>query len=189
MFYDVQCFSLMFYGVLWCSKMFYDVLWGSMMFGDNLVLWCSMMLWCSLMFYDVLCLKSILGFLLSEHTSGVSPVIFKMITILQNSLGVFMNICRTQSPFFWPPWRANSKTDSHSLGLHGYFTRRSLICAAKFLFLAQHPAQPQLAQFCNQVCNYSNLPTADTTCEALISRCNVTHTKLIFFSNRIVADI
>ena len=29
-----------------------------------------------MMFYDVLCLKSILGFLLSEHTSGVSPVIF-----------------------------------------------------------------------------------------------------------------
>ena len=28
------------------------------------------------MFYDVLCLKSILGFLLSERTSGVSPVIF-----------------------------------------------------------------------------------------------------------------
>ena len=29
-----------------------------------------------MMFYDVLCLKSILGFLLSERTSGVSPVIF-----------------------------------------------------------------------------------------------------------------
>ena len=28
------------------------------------------------MFYDVLCLLSILGFLLSERTSGVSPVIF-----------------------------------------------------------------------------------------------------------------
>ena len=29
-----------------------------------------------MMLYDVLCLKSILGFLLSERTSGVSPVIF-----------------------------------------------------------------------------------------------------------------
>ena len=29
-----------------------------------------------MMFYDVLCLKSILGFLLSKRTSGVSPVIF-----------------------------------------------------------------------------------------------------------------
>ena len=29
-----------------------------------------------MMFYDVLCLKSILGFLFSERTSGVSPVIF-----------------------------------------------------------------------------------------------------------------
>ena len=86
---------------------------------------------------------------------------------------VFMNICRTQSPFFWPPWRANSKTDSHSLDLHGYFSRRP-ICAAKFPFLPQHPA-PQLAQFCcHQVGNYSNLPTADTTCKVLISRCNVT---------------
>ena len=85
---------------------------------------------------------------------------------------VFMNICRTQSPFLWP-WRANSKTDSHSLDLHGYFSRRP-ICAAKFPFLPQHPA-PQLAQFCcHQVCNYSNLPTADTTCKVLISRCNVT---------------
>ena len=37
------------------------------------------------------------------------------------TLLVFMNICRTQSPFFWP-WRANSKTDSHSLPLHGYFS-------------------------------------------------------------------
>ena len=33
-------------------------------------------LWCSMMLYDVLCLKSILGFLLWAHTSGVSPVIF-----------------------------------------------------------------------------------------------------------------
>ena len=31
---------------------------------------------CSMMFYDVLCLKSNLGFLLSERTSRVSPVIF-----------------------------------------------------------------------------------------------------------------
>ena len=29
-----------------------------------------------MMFYYVLCLQSILGFLLSERTSGVSPVIF-----------------------------------------------------------------------------------------------------------------
>ena len=29
-----------------------------------------------MMFYDVLCFKSIFGFLLSERTSGVSPVIF-----------------------------------------------------------------------------------------------------------------
>ena len=29
-----------------------------------------------MMFYDVLCLKSILGFHLSERNSGVSPVIF-----------------------------------------------------------------------------------------------------------------
>ena len=40
-----------------CSMMFYDVLW------------------CWMMLCDVLCLKSILGFLFSEHTSGVSPVI------------------------------------------------------------------------------------------------------------------
>ena len=31
------------------------------------------------MFYDVLCLKSILGFLLSKRTSGVSPVIFSFL--------------------------------------------------------------------------------------------------------------
>ena len=31
-----------------------------------------------MMFYDVLCLKSILGFLLSERTSGVSPAIFPL---------------------------------------------------------------------------------------------------------------
>ena len=57
-----------FYDVLWCSMVFYDVLWCSVMFYD--------VLWCFMMFYDVLCLKSILGFLLSERTSGVSPVIF-----------------------------------------------------------------------------------------------------------------
>ena len=33
-------------------------------------------LWCSMVFYDVLCLKSILGFLLSERSSRVSPLIF-----------------------------------------------------------------------------------------------------------------
>ena len=33
-------------------------------------------LWCFMMFYDILCLESILGFLLTERTSGVSPVIF-----------------------------------------------------------------------------------------------------------------
>ena len=32
----------------------------------------------SMMFYDVLCVKSIFGFLLSERTSGVSPVIFSL---------------------------------------------------------------------------------------------------------------
>ena len=31
-----------------------------------------------MMFYDVLSLKRILGFLLSERTSGVSPVIFSL---------------------------------------------------------------------------------------------------------------
>ena len=31
-----------------------------------------------MMFYDVVCLKSILGFLMSERTSGVSPVIFSL---------------------------------------------------------------------------------------------------------------
>ena len=78
MFYDVLWCSMMFFDVLWCSMMFYDVLWCSLMFYD--VLWCSMMffdiLWSSMMFYDVLCLKSIFGFLLSERTSGVAPVIF-----------------------------------------------------------------------------------------------------------------
>ena len=38
--------------------------------------------WYSMMFYDVLCLKSILVFLLSERTSGVSPVIFIVIIII-----------------------------------------------------------------------------------------------------------
>ena len=32
-----------------------------------------------MMFYDVLSLKNILGFLLSERTSGVSPVIFRVV--------------------------------------------------------------------------------------------------------------
>ena len=64
--------------------MFYDVLWYSLMFYDNL--------WCSMMFYDVLCFstlfydfpwfKIILGFLLSEHTSGVSPVICVLFIIM-----------------------------------------------------------------------------------------------------------
>ena len=34
---------------------------------------------CSMLFFDGLCLKSILGFLLSERTSGVSPVIFRVV--------------------------------------------------------------------------------------------------------------
>ena len=66
--------SMMIHDDLWCSMMFYDVRWCSMMFYD--ALWCSMVfydvLWCSMMFYDVLCLKSILSFLLSEHTSLAS---------------------------------------------------------------------------------------------------------------------
>ena len=35
---------------------------------------------CSMMFYDVLCLKIILGFLLSKRTSGVSPVVFNSVS-------------------------------------------------------------------------------------------------------------
>ena len=50
--------------------------WCSMMFDD--VTWCSMMLyavlWWSMMISDVLCLRSILGFLFSERTFGVSPI-------------------------------------------------------------------------------------------------------------------
>ena len=88
MFYDVFWCFLVFPDVFWCSMLFFDVLWCSMMFSNvlwcsmmfNNVLWCSLMfsdvLWSSMMFYDVLCLKSIFGFLLSERTSGVAPVIF-----------------------------------------------------------------------------------------------------------------
>ena len=75
---DVVWSCMTLYDVVWCCMMLYDVLWCSMIFYD--VLWCSMMfydvLWCSMMFYDFLCLKSILSFLLSERTCGVSPVIF-----------------------------------------------------------------------------------------------------------------
>ena len=46
---------------------------------------------CSMMFYDVLCLKSILGFLLSERTSGVSPVIFSENPIM--CIDIFQNSC------------------------------------------------------------------------------------------------
>ena len=60
---------MMFYDVLWCSMI-------SMIFYD--------ILWCFMMFYDVLCLKSIFGFLLSEHTFGVSPVIFFDIMMMLN---------------------------------------------------------------------------------------------------------
>ena len=42
----------------------------------------------SVMLYDVLCLKSILGFLVSERTSGVSSVIF----ILWNSIMILLYI-------------------------------------------------------------------------------------------------
>ena len=69
---------MMIYDEIWCSNMFFDIL---MMIYD--VLWCSTMfsdvLWCSMIFHVVLCLKGILGFLLSERTSGVSPVIFDLV--------------------------------------------------------------------------------------------------------------
>ena len=39
-----------------------------------------------MIFYDVLCLKSILGFLLSERTSGVSPVIFSFVHITNEQM-------------------------------------------------------------------------------------------------------
>ena len=48
-----------------------------------------------MVFYAVLCLKNILGFLLLEHTSGVSPVIFSIYMI--SRFGFTDLLC---SPFF-----------------------------------------------------------------------------------------
>ena len=54
-------------------------------------------LWCSMMFYDVLCLKSILGFLLSERTSGVSPVIFDLVQSHQLKSWVLLKLVTHKS--------------------------------------------------------------------------------------------
>ena len=63
--YDLLWCSRMFYGVLWCSMVFYGLLWSSMAFFG--------LLWSSIVFHGLL------GFILSEHTSGVSQVIFIII--------------------------------------------------------------------------------------------------------------
>ena len=42
-----------------------------------------------MMFYDVLCLKSILGFFLSERTSGVSSVIFFLFWQIDLNYNIF----------------------------------------------------------------------------------------------------
>ena len=57
-----------------------------------------------MMFYDILCLKSILGFLLSERTSGVSPFIFILPAPFQpsNILSILPTFHPSQLPTLQP---------------------------------------------------------------------------------------